>query len=307
MKRLHLPGKGAMLEQGRALLAQLSWKQFVMLTVAGIINAFGVTCFIAPVNLYDSGISGTSILLSQLTPEAWTISIFLMVLNIPLFLYGLRRQGGAFTLCAIYAVTVYSLFAWLINDVFPVDVSLASPLAGSDLLLCAIFGGLISGLGSGLAIRFGGAMDGIEVLAVIFARRLNLSVGTFVMGYNLALYVVCGFLLQSWILPLYSIVTYAAALKTVDFVVEGLDRSKAATIVTTRPDQVGGALSRLFECGITVTQAKGFYSGEPKTILYVVLNRFQISKMRETVHSIDSKAYISVSEVADVFRPDSTH
>ena len=307
MRHLHLPGTGNWRERGRALLAQLNWKQAVMLTVAGIINAFGVTCFIAPVNLYDSGISGTSILLSQLTPEAWTISIFLMVLNIPLFLYGLSRQGGAFTLCAIYAVSIYSLFAWLINDVFPVDVSIASPLAGSDLLLCAIFGGLISGLGSGLAIRYGGAMDGIEVLAVIFARRLNLSVGTFVMGYNLALYVVCGFLLHSWILPLYSIVTYAAALKTVDFVVEGLDRAKAATIVTTRPDQVGSALSQMFECGITVTQAKGFYSGEPKTILYVVLNRFQISRMRETVHGIDPKAYISVAEVADVFHPDGTH
>ena len=109
--------------------------------------------FIAPVDLYDSGISGTSILLSQLTPEWLSLSFFLMVLNIPLFLYGLRKQGVVFTIYAIYTVVVYSFGAWLITDVLPVDVSIVSPLAGSDLLLCAIFGGLISGIGSGM--RFG--------------------------------------------------------------------------------------------------------------------------------------------------------
>ena len=198
---------------------------FLFLTAAGLINAFGVTIFLAPVKLYDSGISGTSMLLSQLTPEAWSLSVFLLLLNIPLFLYGLRRQGSVFTVYAMYAVAVYSLGAWLITDVLPVDVTMASPLAGSDLLLCALFGGLISGLGSGLAIRYGGAMDGIEVMAVIFAKGLGLSVGTFVMIYNIALYILCGVVLHSWILPLYSIVTYMAALKTVDFIVEGLDRS----------------------------------------------------------------------------------
>ncbi len=172
-------------------LRGLSPANFLFLTVAGLINAFGVTIFLAPVKLYDSGISGTSMLLSQLTPETWTLSIFLLLLNTPLFLYGLRRQGAVFTVYAMYTVAVYSLGAWLITDVLPVDVTMASPLAGSDLLLCALFGGLISGLGSGLAIRYGGAMDGIEVMAVIFAKRLGVSVGTFVMAYNIILYIIC--------------------------------------------------------------------------------------------------------------------
>lgn len=304
MSRVSLPDRKKVLEALRHLVSGFRWKNFLLLTLAGAVNAFGVTCFIAPVNLYDSGVSGTSILLSQLTPEGWSISVFLLLLNIPLFLYGLKRQGRVFTVYAIYAVSVYSLSAWLITDVLPIDVSMASPLAGSDLLLCALFGGLISGLGSGLAIRYGGAMDGVEVLAVIFAGRVGVSVGTFVMVYNLALYIICGAILHSWILPLYSVVTYAAALKTVDFVVEGLDRSKAATIITTRPEAVGRALSQAFSCGITVTEVKGFYSGENKTSLYMVLNRFQIGKMKELVHANDPAAYISVAEVADVFRPD---
>ena len=282
-------------------LGKMKWKNFFFLTIAGMVNAFGVTMFIAPVDLYDSGISGTSILLSQLTPEWLSLSLFLLVLNIPLFLYGLKKQGVTFTIYAIYTVAVYSFGAWLITDVLPVDVSIVSPLAGSDLLLCAIFGGLISGIGSGMAIRFGGAMDGIEVLAVIFAKRLGITVGTFVMAYNLVLYIVCGFVLHSWILPLYSIVAYGAALKTVDFIVEGLDRSKAATIVTIHPDEVCAALSEAFECGMTITEAKGYYSDSPKTVVYIVVNRFQVGKMKELVHENDRSAYISIAEIADVY------
>lgn len=285
----------------KAKLKKLSWKNFLVLTVAGFINAFGVTIFLAPVQLYDSGISGTSMLLGQLTPEYLSLSFFLVVLNLPLFLFGLKKQGPVFTIYAIYTVIIYSVGAWLITDVLPVDVSMASPLAGTDLLLCALFGGLISGLGSGLAIRFGGAMDGIEVLAVIFHKKFGVSVGTFVMIYNVILYIFCGITLHSWILPLYSIVTYAAGIKTVDFVVEGFDRSKAATIITNRPDSVCQALMDTFGSGVTKLDAQGGYSGQAKTMVYFVVNRFQITKLKELVHEADPSAYISISEVADVF------
>ena len=277
-------------------------RNLIMLTAAGIINAFGITVFLAPVKLYDSGISGTSMLLSQLTPEWLTLSVFLIVLNIPLFLYGLKKQGKMFTFYSIYTVAVYSVTAWLITDVLPIDVSFASPLAGTDLLLCALFGGVISGAGSGLAVRFGGAMDGIEVMAVIFAKRLGLTVGTFVMVYNVMLYIFCGFFVGSWILPLYSIVTYYAGLKTIDFIVEGLDRNKAAMIITVNPDEVCSALTAEFESGATRIEATGSYSGEAKTVIYFVVNRFQIGKMRNIVRECDPKAYITITEIADVFR-----
>ena len=280
---------------------RLKYNNFLMLTVAGIINAFGVTVFLMPVKLYDSGISGTSMLLDQLTPEYLSLSVFLIVLNIPLFLFGLKKQGWVFTVYAIYSVCIYSLFAWLITDVFPVDVSIASPLAGTDLLLCALFGGVISGIGSGLAIRYGGAMDGIEVMAVIFAKRLGITVGTFVMIYNVIIYIMCGFVLKSWILPLYSIVTYAAALKTVDFIVDGLDRAKCAIIITEYPDEVCNKLCEVFGSGVTRLKARGGYSNEEKAMIYFVVNRYQVVRMKELVHEIDHKAYITISEVADIF------
>lgn len=282
-------------------LKQIKIKNILMLTVAGIVNAIGVTMFLAPVKLYDSGISGTSMLLGQLTPDWMSLSLFLAVLNIPIFLFGAKKQGWVFTVYAVYVVAIYSLSAWLITDVFPVDVSFLSPFAKDDLFLCAVFGGLISGAGSGIAIRYGGAMDGIEVLAVIFAKKLSLTVGTFVMIYNVILYIVCGIIYHSWILPLYSIVTYIVALKVIDYIVEGFDRSKSAMIITEKHEEICKKLSKEFENGITFFDAKGYYSDSNKTVIYFVLNRFQIGKMREIVHSVDPNAYISITEVADIF------
>lgn len=282
-------------------LSDFEQRNFLVLTFAGIINAIGVTIFLAPVKLYDTGISGTSMLLGQLTPSTFSLSLFLLILNIPLFLYGLKKQSPVFTIYAIYTVVIYSIFAWLIEDVLPINVSIASPLAGTDLLLCSLFGGLITGTASGFSLRFGGAMDGIEVLAVIFAKRIGISVGAFVMVYNVILYTICGFCLQSWILPLYSIVTYMAAIKAIDFIIEGFDRSKCAIIVTDQADDICNALSDEFQTGMTRLAARGGYSGEDKTMIYFILNRFQITTMKNIIRKIDPKAYIVISEVADVF------
>ena len=275
---------------------------FIFLLLAGAINAFGVTLFLFPVKLYDSGISGLSMLLDQITPIYLTLSIFLLVFNVPIFIFGYKKEGFAFTIYSIFTVGVYSLFAFLITDVLPIDVSLVSPLAGSDLLLCAIFGGVISGVGSGLTIRYGGAIDGIDVLSVIFAKRLGLTIGTFNMLFNLALYIACGIIIQSWILPLYSIVTYFVGSKTVDFVVEGIDRSKCAMIVTTKAEEITAALTNDFSSSGTIVEAKGGYSKEDKQIVYFIINHFQINKLKTLVHEIDSKAFISVSDISDIIK-----
>lgn len=283
-------------------LKKLRFKNILMLCISGSINAFGITVFLAPVGLYDSGISGTSMLLSQITPPYLGLSVFLIVLNVPLFIYGLKKQGMVFTTYSLFAIFVYSFVAWLITDILPIDVSVLSPLAGDDLLLCAIFGGLISGIGSGLTLRAGGAIDGIEVMAVIFAKKLNLTVGTFVMAYNVILYVSAGILVKSWILPLYSIITYYIGLKAVDFIVDGLDRSKSVMIITEKGEEVSKSLMEEFECGTTKLAAKGGYSDDDKTVIYFVVSRFQVSRMKTVVHNIDPSAYLTIAEVADVFK-----
>ena len=284
----------------------LKLQTLLLLLVSGTVNAFGVTMFLTPVGLSDSGISGPSMLLDQLTPAWLTLSVFLVVLNVPLFRYGLKKQGLAFTVYSIFAVCVYATVAWLIQDVLPISVANASPFAGSDLLLCAIFGGLISGVGSGLTLRAGGAIDGMEVMAVIFAKKLGITVGNFVMAYNVVLYILAGISCQSWILPLYSIITYYVGQNAVDFIVEGLDRSKSVMIITEKAEEVSLALMEAFECGTTKIPAKGGFTNVDKTVIYFVVNRFQIARMKNIVHAIDPSAYLTISEVADVFKSVST-
>ena len=284
----------------RSILHELDFSTFLILAIAGTINAFGVTIFLFPVKLYDSGISGLSMLLDQVTPPYLTLSVFLLLLNIPVFVFGMKKQGIIFTIYSIFTVGVYSFVSFLIMNVLPIDVSFISPLAGSDLLLCAIFGGVISGIGSGLTIRFGGAIDGIDVLSVVFAKRIGISIGTFVLIFNTALYIICGLVIHSWILPLYSIVTYYVGSKTVDYVVEGFNRAKCAMIVTTKADAISNALAESFSAGGTIVNAIGGYSKEQKEIVYFIINHFQINKLKKIVHEIDAGAFISLQEVSDI-------
>ena len=251
---------------------------FIFLTFAGIINAVGVTLFLTPATLYDGGFSGTSILLGNVTPLS--MSLWLLILNVPFFLFGLKRMGVVFILHSLYAVGIYSLFSFLFQSVFGLDFSAGSPIAGADMLLSALFGGVISGVGSGLTIRFGGAIDGVEVLAVVFAKRIGMTVGSFVMSYNVILYIIAGIVTRDWIAPLYSIVAYTVGLKAVDFVIDGFDKAKSAFIITERHNEVADMLSKEFGRGVTTLDAEGYYSHTPKTVLYCVVNRFERALLR---------------------------
>lgn len=281
-------------------LRDIKFINFIFLTLAGIINAFGVMCFLYPVKLYDSGFSGLSMLLDQVTPNYLTISLFLVILNLPVFLFGLKRQGILFTIYSLFTILIYSLFAYLFVYVIPIEIDFISSINGSDILLCAVFGGLLSGIGSGLSIRSGGAIDGVEVLSVVFAKKIGISIGTFVFIFNIILYIVCGIVFNSWTLPLYSIITYFVGSKTVNFITEGFDRAKCAMIVTSKPTEISEALSLQFKAGGTIVNAIGGYSKNKKNILYFIVNRFQITKLKEIVHSIDEEAFISLQEVSDI-------
>lgn len=272
---------------------------FIALLLAGIVNAVGVTMFLTPSGLFDGGLSGTSMLLYQITPSFLTLSFFLIVLNVPFYLLGAKKQGAAFTVYSIFGVAVYSLSAYLFQHVIPIDLSV-SPVAGNDRLLCALFGGLLSGIGSGMTIRFGGALDGVEVMGVLFAKRLGITVGSFVMSYNVVLYIIAALVFQSWVVPLYSIIAYAVGIKAVDFIVEGLDKGKAALIITDKHNEIAAALSDALGKGVTLLPAKGYFSGEDKMAVYCVVNRFQIARVKRAVLDCDENAFVTVIEVTDM-------
>ena len=273
--------------------------KFLALTCAGIINAFGVSLVLAPVNLFDSGISGTAYLLDVITPDWLFMSIFLIVLNVPFYLLAMKKLGKRFVGISIYAIAVYSVFAFLFRNVFPIDLSNGSPLTGNDLLLSALLGGLISGVGSGLVIRLGGAIDGVEVLSVLFAKKLGMSVGMFIMVYNVILYTVSALIFSNWLIPLYSIIAYTMGIKAIDFIVEGLDKGKSVIIITHKDTSVQNILTEQLGRGVTVLNAVGGYSNEEKIFIYCVVNKFEVPLVKHLVRQSDPKAFVTMTEVSE--------
>ncbi len=276
---------------------KLNFKPFIGLTISGIVNSIGVTLFLAAVNLFDSGMSGTAFLMDKLT--GWGLWVFIILLNFPFFLISLRVMGKKFVIRSLYAIAIYSLASLVIQKFLPLDWTNGSPISGNDKLLASIFGGLISGMGSGLTIRWGGALDGVEVVAVMVAKKMGMTVGTFVMAYNVVLYTVSALIFKSWEIPLYSIIAYAIGLKAVDFIVEGVDKGKAAWIISDKSEEIAKHLSDNLFRGITVLDGKGYYSQMPKKILYIVVNRFEIARLKELVSEIDPKAFVSISDISD--------
>lgn len=278
---------------------------FIMLFFAGIINAMGVTLLLAPVNLYDSGVSGLSMLISWLTPDWLQLWMALIIINLPIYLFGLKKQGVEFTVYSLFAIGIYSLSSFVFQTVIPACVpdffANGSPVAGTEMILCAVFGGTLSGIGSGLTIRYGGSMDGMETLGVIFAKKLNLTIGNFVMIFNIVLYLTIGIIYQSFVLPLFSIIAYFVNGAAVDFITEGIDQAKGALIITEHYDVIASVLSEEFGRGLTVMDAKGYYSDTNKKIIYCVVNRFQLAKLRNIIHKCDENAFVTVMDISDVF------
>ncbi|MGN0813225.1 MAG: YitT family protein [Candidatus Coproplasma sp.] len=282
---------------------------FLALLIAGAVNAAGVTLLLAPVGLYDSGVSGLAMFLDMLI-EVMPLWSWLIIINFPIFLFGMKKQGVAFTVYSLFAIAVYSLFSLLFQNIIPLFIpdffTNGSPIVGNTPVLCCVFGGILSGIGSGITIRFGGAMDGMETLGVIFAKRLNLTVGNFVMIFNVLLYLVIGITVVStgqgdFSIPLYSIIAYFVNSKAVDFITLGLDQAKGALIITAEYDKVAPALSEEFGRGLTVLDGKGYYSQTDKKVIYCVVNRFQLHRLRTVVSRCDKHAFVTIMDITDVF------
>lgn len=273
------------------------WFNFLLLIVAGVVNATGVVLLLYPSGVIDGGVSGLSMFIS--TQTGLQISIFLVCLNVPLFLLGLKKLGVRFIAYSLVSIAVYSVFAFLYQDVFRIGDVLYKLIAG-DMLIASVFGGLLSGLGSGITIRYGGAIDGVEVLAVLYAKRIGISVGQFVMAFNLLLYIIASAITKNVLVGCYSVISYAVGLKVVDFVVDGFDKGKACTIITKRADLLANAISAEMGRGITVIDSKGYYSKAENTMLYCVVNRFEIVKLKDIISRVDPTSFVAINDISEV-------
>jgi uncharacterized membrane-anchored protein YitT (DUF2179 family) len=261
----------------------------VVLIVLGVLSAnMGLHGFLLSSNFIDGGVTGVSMLVSKVTST--TLSVWLPVVNLPFIALGYRQIGGGFALRSALAISGLSLAVALLP--FP-DVT-------HDRVLNAVFGGFFLGAGIGLAVRGGAVLDGTEIAALLISKRSHLlKVGDVILLFN-----VCLFLFAMTLLgveeALYSILTYVAAARTLDFVIHGIEEFTAITIVSRRNGEIGARILADLGRGVTVYKGRGGLSGEDQEILFCVVTRLEIGKVKAIVRKLDQSAFVTTHALGDV-------
>lgn len=262
------------------------------LIAIGILSAgFGLEGFLLPNSFIDGGVTGISLLMSELTK--YPLPLFIIVINIPFVILGFTQIGKTFAIKSIIAITGLSLAITFIH--FPVITS--------DKLLIAVFGGFFIGAGIGFAVRGGGVLDGTEVLALYLGKRTGLSIGDIILVFNIIIFSFGAYLL-SIETALYSVLTYLSASKTVDFVITGVEEYTGVTIVSSHSNQIRLMIIEKMGRGVTIYNGKrGFGKrGEilnQMDIVYTVITRLEVAKLQNEIEKIDPNAFIVMNAVKD--------
>lgn len=263
-------------------------KKYLLLFIGSIITAVGLEVFLVPNNIIDGGIVGISIMASYLTGQP--IGLFLVLLNLPFIYLGYKQIGKTFAISTMFAIA--SLSFWTEQFIPVKEIT-------NDLFLAAIFGGILTGIGVGIVIRYGGSFDGTEIVAIILDKRSGFSVGEIVMFMNLFILSSAG-LVFSWDKAMYSLVAYFVIAKVIDMVIKGLDESNGVMIVTNEPEDIAETLMARLGRGVTILHGEGGYTGDPKKVLYCVVTRLEVDKLRDIVLEKDENAFVTISEVHDI-------
>lgn len=263
-----------------------------MLLIAGMLSAgFGLKGFLIPNHFIDGGVTGISLLLTHLT--AWSLPVFLVIINFPFVILGYWQIGRTFAFKTILAIVGLAICVALIQY----------PVVTSDKLLVAVFGGFFLGVGIGLAVRGGGVLDGTEVLAIYVSRRTNLSIGDVILIFNIMIFGVAAYFL-SVETALYAILTYFVASKTVDFIIEGIEEYTGVTIISHRNEEISKWITGTLGAGITVYKGVSGYGksghvARDTNILYTIITRLELSRLKHEVKLIDPRAFIIIHTVSD--------
>lgn len=267
----------------KLILSRFSRLFFMM--IGSILAAVGLEMFLIPNNIIDGGVTGISIMISHYTKISLGILIF--ILTLPFLYIGYKKIGKTFAISTLFSVICFSI-----------GVSFFRPLAGvtHDTLLATIFGGIILGAGVGIIMRNGGCIDGTEIIAIILDNKSSFSIGEIVMFFNLFILGGSG-LVFGWDRAMYSLIAYFIASKAIDVTVEGINESKAVTIISNQHEAISKALTHKFCRGVTLLHGHGSYKENPTNVIYVIVSRLEISKLRDIVHTYDKNALISVGSV----------
>ena len=266
------------------IVIRVLWKM-LMLTIGATLAAVGLEIFLIPNNLIDGGVVGISIMASYVSGVP--LSLFLLIVNLPFLFFGYRQIGKTFALSTMYAVICLSI-----------GVSVLHPIAGltKDLILAALFGGIIIGAGVGIIIRNGGSLDGTEIIAIIFDRRTTFSVGEIIMFFNLFILSSAGFIF-GWDKAMYSLLAFFVAYKTIDVTIEGLNETKGVFIISDQHKDISEAIADRLGRGFTIFESKNEISHKNAFTIYVVVTRLEIAKLKSIVTGFDDNALMTISSV----------
>ncbi|MDF2683897.1 MAG: YitT family protein [Brevibacillus sp.] len=268
-------------------LGKLLKRIFFILIGASLVSV-GLEIFLVPNQIIDGGIVGISIIASHLT--GWTLGIFLFLLNLPFLVVGYRQIGKTFALSTLFGVTIMSVGTALLHPV---------PGLTDDPLLAAVFGGIILGIGVGLVLRYGGSLDGTEIIAVLFNKKTPFSVGEIVMFFNLFILGSAGFVF-GWDRAMYSLIAYYIAFKMIDLTIEGFQESKSVWIISDNHKDVGDAIVARLGRGVTYLKGEGGYTGDEKKVVFCIITRLEEAKLKLIVEEVDPSAFLAVGNIHDV-------
>jgi uncharacterized membrane-anchored protein YitT (DUF2179 family) len=258
------------------------------ITLGAVLMAYGLEGFLVPNQIIDGGITGISIIFAHLT--SFPLGLFLFLLNLPFLYIGYKQIGKTFALSTLYGVAVMSASTFLMHHLTPIT---------DNSLLAAVFGGIVLGVGVGLVIRFGGSLDGTEIVAILINRKFPFSVGQIVMFFNVFILSSAG-LVFGWDRAMFSMIAYYVAFKSIDVTIEGLNESKAVWIISDQYKDIGETIIQRLGRSVTYLQGEGGYSGIEKPVIFVVITRLEEAKLKSIVDEIDPGAFLAVGEIHDV-------
>ena len=267
----------------------MDWiKKYLVLIIGSLIYSAGLEIFLVPNNIIDGGVVGISIMASYLTGIPF--GVYMLILNLPFLYLGYKQIGKTFAISTIISIIALSIFSEFLEPV---------PQITQDYFLAAIFGGIIAGAGVGLVIRQGGSLDGTEITAIILDRKTSFSVGEVVMFFNLFILGAAGFVF-GWDKAMYSLVAYFIISKMIDVVLKGLDESYAVMIVSDEYEEIADALMHRLGRGVTYLHGQGAYTGDDKQVLYCVVTRLEVVKLKEIALEKDETAFVTINPVHDI-------
>ena len=260
----------------------------IAITIGAILMATGLEIFLVPNQVIDGGITGISIMLAHLT--GWKLGIFLFILNLPFVYLGYKQMGKTFAISTVYGIIVLSIFVSFFHPI---------PAFTEDILLATVFGGMILGIGVGVVIRNGGALDGTEILALVITKKLPFSVGQIIMFINVFILGAAGFVF-SWDRAMYSLLAYVIASKAIDTVVAGLEESKSVWIISDMAEEIGNAINARLGRGVTYIKGQGAFTGDDKKVIFSIITRLEESKLNTIVEDIDPTAFLAIADISEV-------